>query len=90
MKFPITFLITLSALAASNPNSASGCDLKKLLEKSVRENLNVNFAFDEIVQLKQQADGSYFVEFTYIGSDFQDSGFFVFSVDTRSCVAKRR
>lgn len=86
------FMTLIASMALMSPyaNASPSCSLKKALEQGVRENLSNHVALSEITKVTKQSDGSYFVEFVYVGNDYEDAGYFVFQVDERSCVAKRK
>ena len=82
--------MSVVAIVGSPANASSRCDLKKVLEQGVRANLNRHVALSEITKISKQPDGSYYVEFAYVGEDYEDSGFFIFEVNEQTCIAKRK
>lgn len=86
-------LIAFAALTffAAQHARAESCDENKAFEAAIQKVLaKQHLGLSQIDKVTKQSDGTYFIEYTYVGEDFQDSGMAVLSLNENTCVASSR
>lgn len=82
------FAFSIIAASAASAAGKTKCDARAAIESFLRKGLAKGHNALDSIEKFQQKGNDYYVEYTYVGEDYMDSGMAMLTVNPATCAVK--